>query len=389
MSNRANIGRGLFILGMAIFFGYRFWQFSHPIYIVFLTGLTLISGSSIFGWLPTRWQSLTINLGISLVFLDFVFAEINLAEVWTELVEANYWMLIPAVIMVFVHLYFRTLRAQWLMKPLGDVTFWPTYRALVIGIAGNTVLPARAGEFLRAYVLSRSTKLSGTGIFATIVVERIFDGLTVLLFLLVVVIFGVRDPRLQIPGALGAAFYIGALVALVIFILRREWVDNLIKARAPEDLAKIVLELLDSFGKGIEVLRNPQQLRMVTFWNFWTWIVVPISFLFVLLAFDFGAPIPWQAYVLMLPALGIALSIPGPPGGVGLFHTAVVFTLNLTMPTASTFPDFDAVVRAASIVLHLAQFGPEVIVGVIAFMYEGLSTDDIRAGQTIAKEVEE
>jgi uncharacterized membrane protein YbhN (UPF0104 family) len=151
----------------------------------------------------------------------------------------------------------------------------------------------------------------------------------------------------------------------------------------PEDLAQPILELLDGFASGLSVLKNPRQLGMVTFWNFFTWITTPISFWFTLLAFDFGSPVPWQAPVLMLPALGIALSVPGPPGGVGLFQTAVALTLELTFADLPKVANFEAVVGAVGIVLHLSQFGPEVLLGVISFVIEGLSAADIQAGQRI------
>jgi uncharacterized membrane protein YbhN (UPF0104 family) len=242
---RANLGRGFLLLAIAAFFGYRYGQLGFTIYPVFIA---LFGGVALLGLvdrLAARWQSLTLNLGISLVFLDLVFAEIDLSQVGETLATANYWMLLPAIFFVMLHLYFRTLRAQWLLKPMGEVGFWPTFRALVIGITGNTVLPARAGEFLRAYVLGRATGLSKTGVFATLVVERIFDGLTVLLFLLIIIIFGVRDERFQLFGLLGGLFYVGALAGLIVFIVRRDWIDTLVKRRLPEDLAQPILELLD------------------------------------------------------------------------------------------------------------------------------------------------
>ena len=373
------------MLAMAGFFGYRYADLGSSVYIGYIAVLVGVGLLSLIGVMPTRWQTLTLNLGISLVFLDFVFAEIDLTDVASTLASANYWMLIPSTVFVMLHLYFRTLRAQWVLKPMGDVGFWPAFRALVIGIAGNAVLPARAGEFLRAYVLGRSTGLSATGVFATLVVERIFDGLSVLLFLLVIVVFGVRDESFQLFGILGGLFYVGALVGLVVFIVKRDWIDAVVKRRLPEDLAKIMLDLFDNFASGLRVLKNPQQLSMVIFWNFFTWIVIPISFWFALLAFDFGAPIPWQAPVLMLPALGIALSVPGPPGGVGLFQTAVALTLELTFADLPKVANFDVVVGAAGIVIHLSQFGPETLLGVISFMIEGLSTKDIAAGQRITQ----
>ena len=386
MKKYANLSRGLFLLGLAGYFGYRYWQLGSLFYVVCIIILATVGLLGLVKLMPIRWQNLALNLGISLVFLDFVFAEIDLSDVADLLAAANYWMMIPATIFVLLHLHFRTLRSQWLLKSIGTVGYWPAYRALVIGIAGNTVLPARAGEFLRAYVIGRSSNVSKTGAFATIVVERIFDGLSVLLFLLVIIIFGVRDERFQLFGLLGGVFYVGAFVGLVIFILKRAWIDALVRRRLPEELAKLILELLDGFGSGLAVLKNPHQLGKVLLWNFFTWVTVPVSFWFVLVAFDFGSPVPWQAPVLMLPALGIALSVPGPPGGVGLFQTAVTLTLNLTYANLPKVTNFDAVAGATGILLHISQFGPEVLLGVISFVIEGLSTDDLKAGRSISSE---
>jgi len=373
---RANLGRGLIILAVAAFFGYRYLQLNSIVYLAFIAIFGLLGILSLVNILSTRWQNVGFNLGISLLFLDFVFAEIEWSEFGRALARANYWMLIPSTLFVLVHLYFRTLRWQWLLKPMGRVSFWPAFRALVIGITGNTVLPARAGEFLRAYVLGRSTGLSKTGVFATLVVERIFDGLTVLLVLLAVIILGVRNPDLQRAGIFGAVFYVGAIVGVIVFMVKRHWADTLINKFLPHNLAQLALKILDGFTSGLEVLKNPRQLGMVVWWNFWTWVVIPISFWFVLLAFDFGATVPWTAPVLMLPAMALALTIPGAPGGVGLVQFSVKLTLDSTFVDMPVAANFGETVAAASILIHLSQLGPEVILGVISFMFEGLSTGD-------------
>ncbi len=381
---RANLGRGLFILVIVAFFGFRYFQlhgFVYPVYILVFAGLGLLSLAN---RLSARGQNMTLNVGISLIFLDFVFAEINLAEVGRAFAKANYWMLIPSTVLVLLHLYFRTLRWQWLLKPMGDVPFWPAFRGLVIGITGNTVLPARAGEFLRAYVLGRSTGLSKTGVFATLVVERIFDGLTVLLVLVVVVILGVRNEILQTAGILGGIFYVGAVIAVLLFMAKRHWADTLINRFLPQNLTRLTLRLLDGFSSGLAILKNPRQLAMVTFWNMLTWIMTPLSFWFALLAFDFGAPLPWQAAVLMLPAMALGLTIPGAPGGVGMVQAAVKLTLDVTFAGLPVAANFEESVAAASILIHLSQFVPEVIPGIVSFMIEGLSSKDISAGQEIA-----
>ena len=384
--NRANLIRGILLLAITGFFGYRYGQSGGGLYLVFITAFAVSGLLSLINKLAAKWQNVMLNLGISLFFLDFVFAEIEWDTFAQALVQANYLWLIPCTIFVFIHLYFRTLRWQWLLKPIGDVSFWPAFRALVIGITGNVILPARAGEFIRAYVIGRSTGVSKTGAFATLVVERIFDGLTVLLVLLGVIIFGIHNEDLQRAGMLGAIFYIGALLALFVFMAKRHWADAIIHRLLPEKFADMALGILDGFTSGLTVLKNPRMLGMVTLWNVLTWVAIPISFYFALRAFDFGSSVPWSAAILMLPAMALALTIPGAPAGVGLVQFAVKLTLDTTFAGLPLAADFVEKVAAASLVIHFSQFAPEVLAGVISFMYEGLSTSDIKAGQQLTDE---
>jgi len=383
---RANLIRGLVILGITAFFGYRYGNLGNTIYLIYIAIFGVTGLLSLPGILPARWQNMMLNLGISLFFLDFVFAELNIADVGQALADANYLMLIPSTLLVLIHLYFRTLRSQALLKPMGGALFWPTFRALVIGITANVILPARVGEFLRAYVLGRSTGLAKTGVFATIVIERILDGLTVILVLVAVMALGINSPALQQAGIMGAILYLGALLALVVFLAQRQWADTITNKLLPENIAKLVLNILDGFLSGLAILKSPRDWGRVLLWNICTWIPIPISFWFALQAFDFGPDIPWQAPVLMLPAMALALTIPGAPGGVGLVQFAVKLTMDATFANLKVAANFAEQVAAASIVIHLSQFVPEVIAGVISFMYEGLSTKDISAGTQMRDE---
>jgi len=383
---RANLGPSLILIGLAAFFGFRYFQppvqsTPHLIFAILFAGSGLLG---LINLLPRRWVNIALNVGISLFFLDFVFAEIDLREVGAALAEANYLMLIPSTIFVILHMYFRTLRWQWLLKPLGEVSFWPAFRGLVIGITGNALLPARAGEFIRAYVLGRRTGLSKSGIFATQVVERIFDGLTVLLVLLAVIIWGVQDEVLKTAGIIGGIFYVGAMAALFLFMTKRHWIDAIINKFVPQKWAEPVVGLLDGFGSGLAVLKNPGQLAMVTLWNMLTWVMIPISFWFALQAFDFGVAVPWQAAVLMLPMMALGLTIPGAPGGVGAVQAAVKLTLDITFAGLAVGPNFVETVAAATIVIHASQFVPEIIPGIASFFYEGLTPGDISAGRSMA-----
>jgi len=372
-----HIIRGLFMLAIALFFGYRYFSLNTYAHLVGVIIFTMLGMLSLIKRLPTQWQNWAINIGITWFFLDLVFAAIDLKKVAEALLQANYWWFIPAGLLVFVHLIFRAIRWQWLLKPMGEVGFWPAFRAMSIGLAGNILLPARAGEFLRAYVLGRSTGLSKSGAFATLVVERILDGLTVLLFLGITAIFGVNNEIIRTIGVGGFTIYSIALAGLVIFMWKRHWADKLINLILPEHFAQRLLELLDGFSSGLNILKDPKLLTVVSLLSIVTWVFIPLSFWTALLAFDFGVPILWQTPGLMLPIIALGLTLPGAPGGLGMFQYGVKLTMDITIDPTTVAANFAEVVGAASLVVHVVQLVPQLICGFSSFWAEGLSTSDI------------
>ncbi|RME44532.1 MAG: UPF0104 family protein, partial [Caldilineae bacterium] len=315
--NRRRLVPAALLAALALFFGWRAATLGDWVHVALAGLYGALAIAAMTGLLRGGPRSNALNLGISLFFLDLVFAQLNLREVGAALASARWWMLLPSLAALGGHLVFRIWRWQWLLKPIGEVPFWPAFRAAVIGIGGNMVLPARAGEFLRAYVIGRSQRISKTAAFATLVVERIFDGLAMIFILLGLVLFGVRDAQMQRIGLVGTAFYLLALAGVVVFIARREWFERLVHRLLPGSLADRVLGLMQAFASGLESLRDGRQLTMVTLLTALTWVFIPLSFWPVLLAFEFHVPVPFFAAVLMLPMVAFGLTVPGAPAGVG------------------------------------------------------------------------
>ena len=116
----------------------------------------------------------------------------------------NYLFLIPSTLLIVLSFLVRAYRWRWFFPAGHSIPLVSSLSALSIGIAANSVLPARVGEIIRAYVLGRRERLSKTTAFATIVLERVFDGLTILLFLLLVVfLIGIRNPQLHYMALAG------------------------------------------------------------------------------------------------------------------------------------------------------------------------------------------
>src|SRR5436190_22601264 len=120
-----------------------------------------------------RDKKFWLGLAVSLVFLGLVFWGQNPAQIWGALQQANYAALLPALVFYFLGVGVRTVRWQVLLRPiLPQTRFLQLFEVVVIGYMANDILPARLGEVVRAYVLSRRERITKSATLGTIVVER-------------------------------------------------------------------------------------------------------------------------------------------------------------------------------------------------------------------------
>ena len=128
-----------------------------------------------------RWQ-FWAGLAISGVFLWLALGGLHLADVWQVLRTANLWWLIPGIAVYFVGVWARAWRWHYLLRPIKAISTNTMFPIVAIGYMGNNIYPARAGEVLRAFILRRRQGVPVSASLATIVVERIFDGVVMLMF---------------------------------------------------------------------------------------------------------------------------------------------------------------------------------------------------------------
>ena len=128
-----------------------------------------------------RWQ-LWIGIVISAFFLWLVLRGLHLEAVVEILQHGNYWWLVPSVAVYFLAVGARTWRWKYMLRPLKLISIRRLFPVVVIGYMGNNVYPFRAGEVLRSYVLRRREDVAMSASLATVIVERVFDGLVMLMF---------------------------------------------------------------------------------------------------------------------------------------------------------------------------------------------------------------
>jgi uncharacterized protein (TIRG00374 family) len=325
-----------------------------------------------------------IVLALAAGLVGLFLYKVDLLRVAAEIARARPEWLVLSLATVFVNLAIRAFRWQYLLEPLGHTTFARAFRATAVGFAANSVLPARAGEVIRPYFLARTERarggMSATGAFATIILERLLDVITVLVLLAsYVFVFG-RDLRLTNPvavawlkgiGGAAAAVAFGALV--VLFVLAG---DPARLGRATERLARVVpsfaaviARIAEKFARGLAAIRRPGRLLVALAWSFPLWLSIAVGIWAVAVAFRLMVPFTGSFVVIALLVLGVAVPTPGAIGG---FHAAFRYS------ATAFFGAPDAAAVGAAIVLHLISIGPSLLLGLMFAAQEGLNVAGMR-----------
>jgi uncharacterized protein (TIRG00374 family) len=324
---------------------------------------------------------LAVAVGLVALFLR----NVDLWRVGADIVRARPEWLALSLATMFVNLAIRALRWQYLLEPLGATSFVSAFRATAVGFAATAILPARAGEVIRPYFLARRERhhqnMSATGAFATIILERLLDVITVLTLLAsYVFIFG-RDRGASNPvlfawlkglGATAAAGSIGALV--VLFVLagnpeRLRTTMERLERVLPSALAGVIARIAEKFARGLAAIRRPGRLIVALIWSFPLWLSIALGIWSASVAFRLAVPFTGSFLLLAMLVLGVTVPTPGAVGG---FHAA--FRYGATAFFGA--PD-DAAVGAA-ILLHLFSVGPSILLGLFFAAQEGLNVAGMR-----------
>ena len=309
---------------------------------------------------------------------------VDLRGVVTAILQARMRWLVISLVGAVLSIVIRALRWRYLLEPLGHASFANAFRATAVGFAASSILPARAGEVIRPYFLARHENMTATGAFATIILERVLDVLTVLVLLASsVFVFnrnvGAASPNASIAFAAmkwaGATALGDSLVALVVmFVLAGDpgrigrWMARL-EASVPSKLAGLIGGIAEKFSRGLGAVRRPGRLFVALLWSFPLWLTIAAGLWAVSIAFHIDVPFTGSFLLVAMLVIGVAVPTPGAIGG---FHEA--YRLGATMFFGA--PD-DAAVGAA-IVAHLFSIGPVLLLGLFFAAQVGLNVSGMR-----------
>ncbi|NMC81032.1 MAG: flippase-like domain-containing protein [Chloroflexi bacterium] len=322
-----------------------------------------------------RWQ-FWVGILISLFFLYLALRGLELAQVWQSIQQAQYLWLLPGIAVYFIGVWVRTWRWHYLLRPLKKISTTTMFPIVTIGYMGNNIYPARAGEVLRAAVLKQRQGVPISASLATIIVERIFDGVVMLAFVFLNLPELVRltgdsgtlgNITIQEITLFGAAAFLGALLIFLLAAMfpavTERLATRLIQRLVPVAWRERVQGVTLRFLTGLESLRSPQEALMIFFTTVIIWLLETGKYWFVMHAFPFQ--VSFFALMLMNGIVNLTTTLPSAPGYVGTFDAPGIALL-----VAYGIPG--EIAAGYTLVLHAALWFPITLLGAYYYLRQPL-----------------
>ena len=330
-----------------------------------------------------KWQ-FWLGVLISILFIWLALGGLQLDDFWGAVKQANYIWVLPGIGVYFIGVWARAWRWHYLLGPIKKIPTKSMFPITTIGYMGNNIYPARAGEVLRAVILKRREGVSVSASLATIIVERIFDGVVMLAFIFVNLselakLTGASGfvGNIQQVAIIGTSIFIGALLTFLVAAMYPHMTAKVghwfIYKILPQRLHEKVISLMTKFLDGLASLRSPFNVLMVFFTSVVIWLLETGKYWFVMQAFDFN--VSFFALMLMNGIVNLATTIPSAPGYIGTFDAPGIAVL-------TAYGVEHSIAAGYTLVLHVALWVPITLLGAYYLTREGIRWSDALRAET-------
>ena len=289
-----------------------------------LTELLFTKGNFMF-----RKHFLKILLGFlfSAILIFLTLRQINFKESFELIKSANYYILIPGILIYAFTYVLRSIRYYFMLLPIKKTPLFKNFPYTILGFFMNNVVPLRLGEIIRAKVTGERLGVSRSSVFGTIVIERLIDVIIFVLFFFVIMIV------LPFPDFIKKSFYVSGMLfgacLLVLFLISKNESKTLAiiaKIPMPVKLKTLITGFLDKFADGLIILRKPKVLTATFMLSVLIWVTE--SIFLVLTAYSCGIELSVIGGIFVVIIIGIGAIIPTAPGYIGAFEFMGVTALS-------------------------------------------------------------
>jgi len=313
---------------------------------------------------------------VTLLFLALFVRQIEFSRISETLLAAQFAWLMPAVPFYFLGVWFRAARWRHLLLPLRSFASSTLFPYVVIGYMANDLLPMRIGELVRAYVFGTRRGMAKSPVLGTIAIERLIDGLTLIVFAAVVGLFVSLDGWTGQTLRVTAALFLGA-IGMLFLGLRFQGKSAAIFLRAlsflPARFRSPALNVAQGIFMGMAVLRSPRQLLSVCLFSLLAWTSEAGVFYCVGLAL--GIDVPITVYLLAMSLGNLVTALPSSQAGIGPFEYFTAQTLFL-------FGVESSLAGVYALLLHAVLIVPVVLLGLVYLWVEQFSLGQVVAQAT-------
>jgi uncharacterized protein (TIRG00374 family) len=322
-------------------------------------------------------KNILFGIIVSAVFLYLALNKVNLGEMWGSLKGANYWYVIPYSAFIIFGMWVRAYRWRFMTDHIKKISLNSLFSSTMIGFMAINLLPARLGEVVRAYSLGAKENISKSATFATIILERIFDLIALLVLVWFTLVFFPTPDEVKKVGYL--TLIIIAAILLLLYFLKTKTRPTLDILEKPflflkETWRNKAKELFEKFATGLTILVDFKTLWLVILISVLLWFATALSNYLIFLAFNIQLPIYASFILLIFVAFGI--SLPSSPGFIGTFQFACVLALKFfKIPESTAF--------SISVVLWVGNFLPVTLIGLYYLKKEHFSLKRVQTEELI------
>jgi uncharacterized protein (TIRG00374 family) len=323
------------------------------------------------------WAML-ISLAVSLGIVVYLLAKLDWPMVWTYLQQVKVWTLPLLIAALFPMIWMRAMRWRLILPNPEALSIPRLMDATIIGFFASFVLPLRAGEIIRPWVVSRWQPIKFTSALASIMIERLADSVCLLTLMLITLSRIPEVPPVILTGAQALASLTGVLILMVIlcYLLpgRMErlfhWFCSGIIGRFAPHAAERINAMINDYFAGLRVIAGFGQLLNVLAWSAAMWLLLAVWYWALVWAFGIEASL-WVGMMLNV-MIALAVAAPSAPGFIGTFQIGCILALSTVYGYSKEFA------MAYSVIGHLLQTLFNITAGLLVLNARGMKFHQLR-----------